>query len=144
MSGFARPSRWSISTSTAIAWPLKGRSVRGGRKTASTDQINRQGYRIPSGFRLDFDRNRRKSQRFLDRYKISLLCRASLKGCTGQCVADRLEVRNCRRRPANLHFGAGNSFSVPQLSSHSITRSFDTPSPASNRSEERRGGKECR
>ena len=79
MSGFARPSRWSISTSTAIAWPLKGRSVCGGRKTASTDQINRQGYRIPSGFRLDFDRNRRKSQRFLDRYKISLLCRASLE-----------------------------------------------------------------
>jgi hypothetical protein len=65
MSGCARPSRWSISTNTAIAWPLKGRSITGGRKTASGDQIIHPSCQIPAGFRLESDRKRQKSQRFL-------------------------------------------------------------------------------
>src|ERR1035438_3366205 len=47
-------------------------------------------------------------------------------------ISNGFKVGNCRRRPKNLHFGAGDSFSVPQLSSHSITRSFEIPLPASN------------
>lgn len=35
-------------------------------------------------------------------------------------------------KPTDLHFGAGNSFSVPQLSSHSVTRLLETLWPASN------------
>src|ERR1017187_5442176 len=78
MRGFARPSRWSISTSTAIAWLLKGRSVCGGRKTASRDQINHQGCQKRPGFRLESDRKLQLSLRFLGRYEIRHLCRGSL------------------------------------------------------------------
>src|ERR1017187_3354321 len=79
MRGFARPSRWSISTSTAIAWLLKGRSVCGGRKTASRDQINHQGCPKRPGFRLESDRKLQLSLRTLGRYEIRHMCRGSLE-----------------------------------------------------------------
>jgi hypothetical protein len=50
----------------------------------------------------------------------------------GYVVTDRFQTGDRRWRPANVHFGAGDSFSVPQLSSHSITRSFEMPWPDSN------------
>jgi hypothetical protein len=73
--------------------------------------------------------------KLMSRLTDSLIRFATLRAAEGlslDVAADCIEVGNCRGRPANCYFGAGNSFSVPQLSSHSITRSFETPSPASN------------
>src|ERR1035441_64685 len=75
MSGWARPSRYGISTNTAIGWPFKGRSVSGGRKTAFRDQANKLGSALLERFLVQESENLPCPLR---RYEIRHLRRGSL------------------------------------------------------------------
>ena len=78
------------------------------------------------------------SRRQERRKRLTAVSILNVRGCGGGVTVAwdgrglDFRVFESGKRPADLHFGAGNSSSVPQRSSHSITRSFEMPWPASN------------